>query len=339
LVNALAGLAGAREFLIWVPHEWKLEPGAFELRRTHPGLRAKATTEWLEIPRAIREGRVDHLLSLGDTSCPRPGVPHVLFVQQAFLAYSPAEWGFAPPLRMRAKAELMSQYFRAGRAGVTSFVVQTEDMRRHLAARWSIPLANIHVVPSAVSESVRAVAREHHRPADPHYLCYVANAGPHKNHEVLVEMMESLADHPALRCRLTLQRGELPQFEERARARGVLDRLDFVGRLPPRETLELHARARVAVIPAVLESFGLGYYEALALGKPVVAADRGFAREACGDAASYAPASNGAAFAERVREQLAGDAAEQDTRSRARFAAVDFPPASAARRFLEILEA
>ena len=54
------------------------------------------------------------------------------------------------------------------------------------------------------------------------------------------------------------------------------------------------------VMPSKLESFGIPYYEAMAIGCPVIAADFDFAREACGEAGFYANPDDGREFAHYV---------------------------------------
>ena len=77
------------------------------------------------------------------------------------------------------------------------------------------------------------------------------------------------------RCRLALlgDGPERPRIEAEVRARGLADRVDFLG-----ETLDVAAtlrRARVFLLPSETESFGLAALEALACGVPVVASRTG----------------------------------------------------------------
>ena len=53
------------------------------------------------------------------------------------------------------------------------------------------------------------------------------------------------------------------------------------------ELVELYATSDACVFPSICESFGNPLVEAMAAGKPIVAADRPYARELCGDAAVY----------------------------------------------------
>ncbi|QXJ24211.1 glycosyltransferase [Actinomadura graeca] len=124
--------------------------------------------------------------------------------------------------------------------------------------------------------------------------------------------------------------------------RGVRARLDVVGdgpcgprlrawaerdRLPVRfhghvggraAVAALLARADVALATCPIESFGLAVLEALACGTPVVAADRGAARELLVPGAGAGAAPCAAAFADGVREVLRVPAARRRAAARAR---------------------
>lgn len=338
LIEALAQRTDC-EPTVWCPREWRLDLPGVRSHPTLPGLGHKFVVENWAIPRQIRRSRFDALLSLTDTSSLFPPAPHVLFVQQAFLAYLPSDLPFSPPRRFRAKMLAMSSYFAAGMRGVDRFVVQTQDMRSRLAARWRIPVDKIVVVPSAVDDAVlaaRAQAPWHSaRNLD---LFYPSGAGPHKNHLLLAATLAALPD-PKPRLRVTIAPGEAPEFDAACHRLKVAHLVDYLGRIDRGEILARLGRAGLVVIPTLLESFGLSFYEALALGCPVVAADTAFSREACGTAARFAPCVP-EAFAAEIHQvlssendrRLLGEAAYQ------RFAAVHVPWSEIASRYVGILK-
>ncbi|MCB9727451.1 MAG: glycosyltransferase [Deltaproteobacteria bacterium] len=329
LLLAMAGLDDGPELLAWVPAEWGFDPtaggGRLTVRTTRPGVAAKLVLESAALRRGLARFRADALLSLGDTSVPYCAIPHVLFVQQAYLAYAPAALDFPLPRRFRLKMRAMAAWLEVGLRTTDRVIVQSEHMRQAFAARWGYPLHRLFVVPSTVQHEALDPplpddAESGRRP----WLSYVSSAGPHKNHEVLAPMMEALRPrHPELRCRLTVRQDAVPGLVARAERLGVLDRFEFEGAVPAVEAMAMVRGAAAVVVPSRLESFGIPYYEAMALGRPIVAADRLCAREALGEAALYAPADDGHAFAAQVASLL--DAPAQAARL-----------ASAAReRFLE----
>jgi glycosyltransferase involved in cell wall biosynthesis len=335
------------EFLAWAPQQWRGDPAIAALAReprvalrwSRPGFGSKLLRENVAMRRALRAWRAQRLFSLTDTSLIACPVPHLLLVHQPFLAYAPHERGFRAPPRLALRMWAMAHYFRAGLRGVTRLTVQTHDMRRRLAARFAIAPERIAVIPSAIERG--RFARTQPRREQPLYVCYVASALPHKNHVVLAAMMAELAPRwPDLRCRLTVALEQVPELAAAARARGVLDRFEFLGALAHERVPALLADALALVMPSRLESFGLPYYEAMAIGCPVVAADLPFAREACADAGLYADPGSGAAFAAQVARLLETRAAREDAGERAlvRFSAIERSWADVARDYLALLE-
>ena len=176
----------------------------------------------------------------------------------------------------------------------------------------------------------------------PPFVTYVASASSHKNFEVLAPMMAHLRDRcPGLQCRLTVHRDRVPALDQAIDRLQVADLFVFEGPVSPKRALRLIRRAEALVMPSKLESFGLSYYESLAEGTPVVAADRPFAREACGAAASYAAADSGEQFADRVADLVLDEVHRQAAAeaSRERFVEVSVAWDVIATQYLEILEA
>ncbi|MEZ4269024.1 MAG: glycosyltransferase [Myxococcota bacterium] len=347
LLMAMAGLEGSPEILAWIPAEWGLDPtrggGRLTVRTTHAGMGAKLRLEAITLRREIKQFGAQALLSLGDTSTPYSAVPHALFVQQAYLAYAPEALDFPLPPAFRLKMKLMAAWLEVGLRTTDRVIVQSEHMRQAFAARWGFPTGRIVVVPSTVQHEAldpQAVAGPDapHRP----WLCYVSSAGPHKNHAVLAPMMEGLRQrHPDLRCRLTVRQDAVPDLVREASRLGVLDRFEFEGTVSAAEAMGLVRGAAVVVVPSRLESFGIPYYEAMALGRPIVAADRACAREALGPAALYAPASDGHAMAELVSGLLADGtrAAALGAAARERFLATQLSWSDIARSMLDVVSA
>jgi glycosyltransferase involved in cell wall biosynthesis len=308
----------------WVPSSWDRSVEAVDaglrVETVASGLVSKFIADNVSIRRHLCSGRADCLFSLGDTSMIGCGVPHLLLVQQAHLAYAPDQWGYTPAPAFRAKMAFMAAYLRAGLPTVSHVTVQTRSMKRRLCERFSLESERVTVVPSAIEleTSARWTPKNETKPRP--YILYVASAAPHKNFELLVPLMRALP--PALSdviCRLTVRCEQVPELVERARQLGVLDRFEFLGAVTDIEPLI--ADASVFVMPSRLESFGLPYYEAMAIGCPLVVADRDFAREACGDAALYASFDSGEDFALKVAELIesTGRQRELSKRGRSRF--------------------
>src|SRR5690606_31223726 len=106
--STLAGLCQHdHRYVAWIPVEWPAH--------THPHLTTQRVTagafstlrlEAADLPRGAARFEARALLSLTDTSCPRPGIPHVLMIQQAFLAHQPTTLTFRQTPQFRTKMRL-----------------------------------------------------------------------------------------------------------------------------------------------------------------------------------------------------------------------------------------
>lgn len=299
------------EVELWAPQQWsseffaRLPAERTTLHRVAPGTLSKFATENARIRAALRKRRPDAIFSLGDTSLVAAPAPHLLLVQNAYLARRLRDLPPRLPAAFRAKIALMHAYFRLGRAGVTRFTVQTEHMKRDLCRTWALAPDIVDVVPSALGDLPTADPSAREPELSGRYLAYVANDAHHKNQLLLPDVLAALSPrHRDVRCALTIGPSDLPELTERARTLGVLDRFVFLGRVDRARAIRLLAGASAVVIPSLLESFGLTYFEAMALGRPVVAADLDFAREPCGEAALYADPGDPNAFARAVETLL-----------------------------------
>ncbi|MFC5066347.1 glycosyltransferase family 4 protein, partial [Actinomycetospora atypica] len=90
-------------------------------------------------------------------------------------------------------------------------------------------------------------------------------------------------------------------LRERARERGIADRVRFLGWVAGRDKAELVSRARVAAVPSRFETFGIVAAEALAVGTPVVAFDIDCLREVVpADGGVLVPGLDAADYAEAL---------------------------------------
>lgn len=158
------------------------------------------------------------------------------------------------------------------------------------------------------------------------FALHVGTIEPRKNVAILLAawplLRNRMRDAPALvLCgKLGWRHEAIAGAMARAAAEGWLLRLGYA----PDETLRaLYDRAAVLVSPSVYEGFGLPLVEAMAAGTPVVCSDIPVFREVAGDAASFVPRDDAAAWARAVAEVLSdpdrarGLAARGSARARA----------------------
>jgi glycosyltransferase involved in cell wall biosynthesis len=300
---------GALRF--WVPDAWaRLNTGAGVAVHVEAvpavGFRSKLHLENVVIRRAVRRGEIDALFSVGDTSMPACSVPHLLLVQNAYLAYAESEWG-CPDAALRRKMVIANMYFRLGLPTVTRLAVQTRTMKARLTERWQLDEDRVVVIPSSISAVFLGATPL--PAADPPYVCFIGSAIAHKNHLVVAEMLALLKRRGVhVKCRLNGVADDVPHLVRAAHSLGVGNDFEFLGCLEPADVCRLMQRATALIMPSRVESFGLPFFEAMAVGCPVIAADRDFARDACADVARYADADDASGFADHVQALLADPA-------------------------------
>ena len=177
-----------------------------------------------------------------------------------------------------------------------SFGSQVERRHPCLAGRARVNGYGVHplFVPAAGTAEVPATARGNGR--DPRWtFLYVMTYTLQKNLGFLLEALaQAKAEGLPVRVQVTsrLDAGPLATF---AADRQLIERHALVdsGHLEPigprfgDELLAAYRAADACLFPSLCESFGHPLVEAMALGKPVIAADRPYAREICSAHALY----------------------------------------------------
>jgi glycosyltransferase involved in cell wall biosynthesis len=92
---------------------------------------------------------------------------------------------------------------------------------------------------------------------------------------VLNAMYELRTKLPQVRYRIVGDGSDRARLEGIARDLGIDDRVEFLGHIDFPELAELYKSCEVFILPSAQEGFGLVYVEAMAAGKPVIAAQAG----------------------------------------------------------------
>jgi glycosyltransferase involved in cell wall biosynthesis len=177
----------------------------------------------------------------------------------------------------------------ADRADVV--IAPTAAMRERL--REIGVAARIEVVPSAIdrarfargtrSRAVRALLGA--TAPDDRVVLAVARLGREKNLERIIDALAWL--EPNVRVALVGDGSHRPALEARVAARGVRDRVRFVGALHPAVVAHAYASADAFAFTSLSETQGLVLMEAQAAGLPIAAVDSAVARESLGERAWF----------------------------------------------------
>lgn len=137
-------------------------------------------------------------------------------------------------------------------------------------------------------------------------ILHVGTVEPRKNVPALIKAyLELLRQYPAAPDLVLAGRVEKAHEPVTRETSDVMStRVRFLGYVSDEERLRLYREASMLVIASSDEGFGLPALEAMTLGVPVVAADRGSLREVIGDAGLLGDAEDSAAFAASMRQVL-----------------------------------
>ena len=151
-------------------------------------------------------------------------------------------------------------------------------------------------------------------------MVYVARYYPYKNHSALAQAQDLLAREGIDSvCIVTMTDAEWSRVPEEVRVR-----FRNVGIQPISALGAVYANADIAIFPSLNESFSASPIEALYANGILVASDRSFVRDACGEVARYVePDAEG--IAQGIRDALAERSRWPEQRARAREFATSMP--------------
>lgn len=278
----------------------------------------------VRLPGICREEGVDTLFSMGNTGpvFPPAGVRHVVMLRQPHFAYPPevlAQWGM-PPTR---RTSVMRRYFALVLQRADALITQTATIARWVRKgyEFSCPL---FVIPKTVTESIRtrntgnnaeaesrqAEALRHAGEAASFRFLYMTKYYPHKGIEAACNAIRIARERGAgVQLHLTIEPNDHPgaaRLLAEIQA-GTRPGVHSLGRVDLADVASVYEAADAVLSTSQLESFSATYLEAMAYERPLVASDRDFAREVCGEAALYADPSNPHAVAAAL-DRVAGDA-------------------------------
>lgn len=151
-----------------------------------------------------------------------------------------------------------------------------------VAADWGLPPASVEIIPNPVDidDVVRAGMTEHAIDLPARFVAFIGRLERRKGIEPLGEALGPLLAarrdlHAVLIGRDAGEEGGAVMERFRRDTAGVADRVHVLGELPREAALAILARAEAVALPSLWEAFGHVCVEAMALGRPVVAARAG----------------------------------------------------------------
>ncbi len=241
------------------------------------------TVWWIYlIAKRCKQRGVHILVSMSGMGHASRTIPHITLVQQS----NPFSSESFKLQQARGKLQflVMLAMMRFSCRKAARVFVQTPTMREWVCAAFRLPRLAIDVfLPCSPPFP----------PEDPHLLpnfpmltslashsiLYVGSDSRHKNLALIVNAMKSIC---SILPRATL-------FATLPANHPVCDGLSVVGlgHLARTHLYQAYKHATVLVLPSLVETVGLPLLEAIAIGTPVLAADRPYAHDVCEDAAVF----------------------------------------------------
>jgi glycosyltransferase involved in cell wall biosynthesis len=234
-------------------------------------------------------------------------------------------------------AEIRRDYARLAPAHLRrsdAVITISEYTKRRAAERFGLAPGKITVCyPGAPSWPPRP------EPAAAGPILHVGTVEPRKNVKALLsayaELLRRRPDVPPLVFAGRIETGAtlLPRETMESLAGG--DHVRYLGYVPEEEKLRLYRQASMLVMASTEEGFGIPAVEAMAMGVPVVATNRGSLPEVVGDAAIVADPDDRVGFGQAMERVLDDPLLRAELRARGIRQAARFSWEASAARLLE----
>ena len=203
-----------------------------------------------------------------------------------------------------ASAEIRRDYPRLAREHAhraDAVVVNSEYTRTQVIERLGVPPGRITVCRPGAPEWQRRP-----EPASPGHILFIGTIAPRKNAPGLLRAYTQLVTARRDTPELVLAGRMTPEGLRGAGidVAAVIDRIRLSGYVDDIAKRDLYARASMLVLPSFDEGFGIPALEAMAMGVPVVASNRGALPEVVGDAGLFIDPDDPGTIADAMRRVL-----------------------------------
>lgn len=222
----------------------------------------------------------------------RPKAPHVMGFNLPHYIYPDSPY-FTELLSLdrriwwRAKSAII-HHFTKRFADV--WVVQTDDVNRRLR-KW-ISTENITTVSNTFGRAFAEAAlseqyneRVRRERSSTFRVLLLSSYYRHKNLEIVNDIVESIRELgvEGIEFVMTLPQSDFHRAIKPENRSLVVN----VGPQEPEDCPQLYREVDAVLLPSLLECFSANYVEAMAMSRPILSTDLGFARSICADAALY----------------------------------------------------
>jgi glycosyltransferase involved in cell wall biosynthesis len=210
---------------------------------------------------------------------------HIVCLHDANILNAPQSYSLAFRSLYRVLMPALGQ--SAQMVATVSGFSRSEIVRHHIAEAQKI-----FVAPNGHEHALRWRPRhstETHEAASRNTVVMIGSSAPHKNLSLVLDMCERL-DNVGLTVAVVGMSD--PRVFKSGQAQIAAANIHWLGRISDEQLAALLRDSMCLAFPSLTEGFGLPVLEAMAIGCPVVVADRASLPEVCHDAALYASPTN-----------------------------------------------
>jgi len=235
--------------------------------------------------RLIRREKINVTWNFGDVII--PGIKNqIYYFDWAYLVYNESYLWSSLSKKMYFKRKLKIAQIEKDIKKVDWIFVQTENMKVRLKDKYG--LKNISILETPVSFPKlleRQVVKEMNTSAIK-YL-YVSSYSSHKNHKILLEVGREIKKRELdYKIYITIDKNET-YFLSMILKDKLNDIIINLGNINHDFLSNIYLNTNFVLIPTLLESYGIPYFEAMYFKKQIITSDLDFAHEACHDIALY----------------------------------------------------
>ena len=303
LVEAIVGLDANHEYVLLLPPDQKINTGKVNAVQFVPRSRYYSVGEQIELPRILRQQKVDllhspHFLLPLVQTCPA-----VVTIHDVIYLACPQD------MESRAGRLYYSGMIRASARLARKIITVSEFSKWEIVRYLGVDPEKVQVIYPAVGpqichpddeEGTRKTLAKYGINCD--YVFYSSIYKQRKNHAGLLRAFGNLIGkrvNAQLVLAGPLKSGER-DLRRLAEQLGISESIIFTGFVSDEELAVLYSAARVYACPSLYEGFGFTVLEAMACGAPVVSSNAASLPEVAGDAALFADAGDPGEFGDTL---------------------------------------
>jgi glycosyltransferase involved in cell wall biosynthesis len=229
----------------------------------------------------------DILISSSGPSYYHSIAPQILGYNLPWYIYPESPFMKDIPLRKKIKYWIRKKiHFYFFKRDAVAYLVQTDDVRDRV--KIALNTNNVYTITNNhnhyYSEKKSAKIERLSTPSENEFrFLTLSSYYPHKNLELISDGTELLMQKGYYNIKFVLTLKD-DDFKKYIRANELVIN---VGSVKPSECPDLYAECNGMFLPTLAECFSASYPEAMAMNKPIITTDLGFARSICGQAAIY----------------------------------------------------